>query len=161
MDVRIQTATAKLLDTLYEIEKQSFQHEAFSKREIDYLLRDYNSISLAALVNGDVVAFAIGRMEQEDGMLFGHIFTLETLSTHRRKGIAEKLLSELETLFVERGAVESRLEVREDNAAAISLYEKLGYKRVGRLEGYYGKAPGLYLKKDLSPKNPSERFAPK
>jgi ribosomal protein S18 acetylase RimI-like enzyme len=154
MDVRIQTATPKLLDKLYDIEKLSFQHEAFSKREIGYLLRDYNSISLVARADGNIVAFAIGRMEQEGGTLFGHIFTLETLPSHRRIGIAKKLLNELETLFAERGAVESRLEVREDNAAAISLYEKLGYKRVGRLEGYYGKAPGLYLKKDLSPKKP-------
>jgi ribosomal protein S18 acetylase RimI-like enzyme len=149
MGVRIETATSRLLDRLYEIEKQSFQHEAFSKREIGFLLRDYNSVSLVARVGGEVVAFVIGRMEQEGGVLFGHIFTLETLPQQRRRGIATKLLCELEILFAERGAAESRLEVREDNAAAINLYEKLGYKRMGRLEGYYRNAPGLYFKKYL------------
>jgi ribosomal protein S18 acetylase RimI-like enzyme len=152
MDVKIVTATTKLLDKLYEIEKQSFQREAFSKRDIGYLLRDYNSISLAGQVEGEVVAFVIGRMEMEGGTLFGHIFTLETLPAHRRTGIAQKLLTELEALFAERGAMESRLEVREDNEAAISLYQKLGYKQVSLLEGYYGIAHGLYLKKDLTHK---------
>jgi ribosomal protein S18 acetylase RimI-like enzyme len=152
MDARIETATVKLLDKLYEIEKQSFQHEAFSKREIGYLLKDYNSISLAAKVNGVVVAFAIGRMEQEEGTLYGHIFTLETLSLFRRKGIAKKLLKELEAMFGERGARESRLEVRENNVAAIALYQKFGYKQTGRLEGYYENATGLIFKKELVPK---------
>lgn len=152
MAVKIATATIKLLDKLYEIEKQSFQHEAFSKREIGYLLKDYNSITLVARVNGDVVAFAIGRMEQEDGTLYGHIFTLETLPLHRRKGIAKKLLEELEGMFAERGAKESRLEVREDNVVAVTLYRKFGYRQVGRLEGYYGNATGLSFKKALVPK---------
>jgi ribosomal protein S18 acetylase RimI-like enzyme len=152
MDARIETATVKLLDKLYEIEKQSFQHEAFSKREIGYLLKDYNSISLVARVKGDVVAFAIGRIEQEKGTLYGHIFTLETLPLHRRKGIAKKLLNNLETMFAERGAKESRLEVRENNVAAITLYQKFGYEQVCRLEGYYGNATGLHFKKELVPK---------
>jgi ribosomal protein S18 acetylase RimI-like enzyme len=149
MDVKIETATTKLLDKLYEIEKQSFQKEAFRKQQIAYLLTDYNAISLVARVNDEVVGFVIGRMDVARGTLYGHILTLETLPSHRRKGVAEKLLSELEALFREKGASESRLEVREDNVAAVSLYLKLGYKRVSRLEGYYGTAHGLYLRKNL------------
>ena len=152
MDIKIETATTDLLDRLYDIEKQSFQHEAFSKRQIGFLLKDYNSISLVARVQDEIAGFAIGRMEEDDLTLHGHIFTLETLSTYRRRGIAQKLLRALEALFAEKGAVESRLEVRGSNAAAIRLYQKLGYTQVGRLEGYYGKAPGLKFTKKLSAK---------
>jgi len=147
MDIKIETATITLLDRLYEIEKQSFNHEAFTKQQISYLLTDYNAISLAARVNGEIVGFAIGRMDEARRTPYGHILTLETLPSHRRGGVAQKLLIELEALFTEKGAVESRLEVRDDNVAAISLYQKLGYKRVGKLERYYGNAHGLYLKK--------------
>jgi ribosomal protein S18 acetylase RimI-like enzyme len=59
------------------------------------------------------------------------------------------LLKELETFFKDEGAVESRLEVREDNVAAINLYLKLGYMPVVKLERYYKDAHGLYLKKNL------------
>jgi len=45
--------------------------------------------------------------------------------------------------------VECRLEVRQDNAAAIGLYKRLGYEEIGLLEGYYGRKHGLYLKKNL------------
>jgi ribosomal protein S18 acetylase RimI-like enzyme len=147
--VKIETATIKLLDKLYEIEKQSFQREAFSKRLIGYLLKDYNAINLVARLDGEIVGFAIGRIEEEAGMLYGHVFTLETLPSYRHKGVGQKLLNLLEDMFSARGAVESRLEVREDNLAAISLYLKLGYEKANKIEGYYGNATGFFFKKIL------------
>jgi [ribosomal protein S18]-alanine N-acetyltransferase len=149
MNVKIETATIELLEKLYEIEKQSFQNEAFSKRQIGCLLKDFNSITLVARVSDEIVAFAIGRIEHEARKVYGHVFTLETVPSYRRKGIAQELLKALEKMFVERGAVESRLEVREDNLFALSLYQKLGYKQVKRIVGYYGNAPGLHFKKKL------------
>ena len=150
MDIKIESATLRLLDRLYEIEKQSFQKEAFSKQQIRYLLTDYNAISLIASIENEVAGFVIGRLEVTRETSYGHIFTIETMPEYRRKGVAEKLLRELEKLFREKGASESRLEVREDNLPAINLYKKLGYKPMGRLEGYYGNAHGLYLKKNLT-----------
>jgi len=149
METKIETATLQSLEKLYEIEKLAFQREAFSKQQICYLLADYNAISIVAKVEGEIIGFAIGRLEVARGTLYGHIHTLETLPSHRRRGIGERLLKELETLFREKGAVESRLEVRENNVAAIELYEKIGYKRIGRLEKYYGDAHGIYFKKSL------------
>lgn len=153
MDIKIESATLQLLDRLYEIEKQSFQKEAFSKQEIGYLLADYNAMSLIARVNSEIVGFIIGRIEITRGTLYGHIITLETLPSYRRRGVAEKLLRALEALFSRKGATESRLEVREDNIVAINLYQKLGYKSVAKLEGYYGTAHGLYLQKNLHLEN--------
>ena len=53
MEVKIETATIKLLDKLYELEEECFDQEAFSKRQIAYLLTDYNTIALVAKVDGD------------------------------------------------------------------------------------------------------------
>jgi ribosomal protein S18 acetylase RimI-like enzyme len=52
-------------------------------------------------------------------------------------------------LLSRKEAVECRLEVREDNVAAINLYKKQGYQTIGRLRNYYGSAHGLYLRKNL------------
>jgi ribosomal-protein-alanine acetyltransferase len=149
MDIAIETGTTKLLDKMYEVEKQSFHQEAFTKKQIAYLLIDYNAITLVAKVKGELVGFAIGRMDLVRGTTYGHVLTLETLPSHRRRGIGQRLLKQLEILFTEKGAVESRLEVREDNVAAINLYQKLGYKKGGKLERYYGDVHGLYFKKSL------------
>jgi ribosomal-protein-alanine acetyltransferase len=148
MEVKIETATIKVLDLLYKIEEQCFDEEAFSKRQISYLLTDYSTIALAAKTNNYIVGFVIAQVETDDTD-FGHIITLNITPNFRHKGIATQLLNEIENLLKQRGINECRLEVREDNRAAIKLYHKLGYQTIGKLDQYYGKKHGLYLKKAL------------
>jgi ribosomal protein S18 acetylase RimI-like enzyme len=80
---------------------------------------------------------------------FGHIITLDVLEPRRRKGVATKLLYQAEEWFKAMDFSEVRLEVREDNLAALNLYTKNGYKVIGELERYYEGANGLYLQKIL------------
>jgi [ribosomal protein S18]-alanine N-acetyltransferase len=147
MEVKIETATIKVLDTLSKIEQQCFDQEAFTKRQIAYLLTDYNTIAFVAKANGDVAGFIIAQVEIEENSSFGHIITINVSPSFRHKGIAHQLLQEIEKLLKEKGITESHLEVREDNNAAIKLYQKNGYQKIGKLENYYGKKHGLYLKK--------------
>ena len=149
MEIKIGDATIRLLDELYEIEKQSFKLEAFSKQQMAYLLTDYNAVSLAARVKGELTGFIIGQIEAENNVLVGHIITVDVAPGYRRLGIAQKLLCEVEDIFKPIGVGECRLEVREDNAAALNLYLKAGYEKVGKLKNYYPTAHGLYLKKKL------------
>jgi len=59
MDLKIETATIKVLDELYALEETCFDQEAFSKRQIAYLLTDYNTIALMAKVEGSIAGFVI------------------------------------------------------------------------------------------------------
>ncbi len=112
------------------------------------LLTDYNAIALTAEVNNETAGFIISRLDITRNTLFGHILTIDIAPSHRRKGIAQKLLHETETILKAKGAKECCLEVREDNTAALTLYQK-GYKKAGKLNKYYGKKHGIYLKKTL------------
>jgi ribosomal-protein-alanine acetyltransferase len=149
MNIKIVEVSIRLLDKLCEIEKQCFEQEAFTKQQLSYLLTAYNVIGLAALVNDEIAGFAIARVDIKRNEQFGHIVTVDVTPAYRHKGIAQKLLQEIETILRERGIKECRLEVRENNVAALTLYQKLGYKKVSKLEKYYGAAHGLYLKKIL------------
>lgn len=149
MDIKIEDASLTHLDRLFEIEQQCFTKEAFSRQQISYLITDYNTINLVAKINNEIVGFTILQLESEDYSTFGHIITLNVASNFRRKGVAQKLLQEMESILKSRGITECRLEVRQDNAVAIKLYENLGYKEISVLDRYYGKAHGLYLKKTL------------
>ena len=149
MEVRIETATLKLLDQLYKIEEKCFDQEAFSKRQIAYLLTDYNTIALAAKTNSNIAGFIIVQVEVEENTEFGHIITINVAPNFRRQKIATKMVHEIENLLKQKGISECRLEVREDNHVAIKLYQTLGYQTVGKLERYYGLKHGLYLKKTL------------
>ncbi len=150
MTITMEDASIRYLDRLYEIEMECFEKEAFTKQQIAYLLNDYNSISLVAKENEKIIGFIIGRIHVERKSFIGHILTIDVSPTHRRKGIAVKLLQEIERIFKEKSVKVCHLEVREDNIAALSLYQKSGYKKIGRLRNYYGNAHGIYLRKTLT-----------
>ena len=149
MEIKIETASIRLLDKLYEIEGQCFNQEAFTKRQIAYLLTDYNTIGLVAKVDSEIAGFIISQVEIEDDTLYGHIITINVAPNYRRKGIASKMLNETEEILKEKGITECHLEVREDNSAALKLYQNSGYQKISRLEKYYSNKHGLYLKKSL------------
>ena len=147
MEIAVETATIRMLELLYEIEKQCFKQEAFSKLQIRFLLTDYNGISLVAKIGGEVAGFIIGRIDFVDDRPVGHVMTIDVAPAYRRQGVGQRLMVELETLLKKKGATECRLEVRENNVAALGLYQKLGYQTVSMLENYYGLTHGLYLRK--------------
>jgi len=149
MTLSIETAATCNLNKLCEIEKECFQSEAFTKQQIVSLLKDYNSISLIATMDNQIVGFIIGSVYYERNSLTGHILTIDVLPVHRRKGIATRLLSKMERLFEEKNVKVCRLEVREDNLSALELYRKFGYDEIGKLKNYYGSAHGIHLRKVL------------
>jgi ribosomal-protein-alanine N-acetyltransferase len=149
MTLSIETAATCNLNKLCEIEKECFQSEAFTKQQIASLLKDYNSISLIATMDNQIVGFIIGSVYYERNSLTGHILTIDVLPVHRRKGIATRLLSKMERLFEEKNVKVCRLEVREDNLSALELYRKFGYDEIGKLKNYYGSAHGIHLRKVL------------
>ena len=63
-----------------------------------------------------------------------HINTLAVGVTHRRQGIATRLVR---FALTSTDAARATLEVRVSNAAAIDLYEKLGFRRTAVRKGYY------------------------
>jgi len=148
--VKIEDASITHLDRLFEIEMECFRSEAFTKQQIAQLLTNQNCISLIAKENDKIIGFIIGMVYVEDDVLTGHILTIDVSPSYRRKGVGIKLLQELERIFRDRQVKVSRLEVREDNIAALGLYQKLGYKKVGKLHYYYGDAHGILLEKVLA-----------
>jgi ribosomal-protein-alanine acetyltransferase len=150
MTITIEDASITYLGELYQMEVECFKKEAFTKQQIAYLLTDYSSISLVAKEDGNIVGFVIGRIHAGKKSLAGHILTIDVSPTHRHRGIAQKLLEEIEKIFRNKGVKECQLEAREDNVAALKLYEKLGYERIEKLENYYGNAHGIYLRKTLT-----------
>jgi ribosomal protein S18 acetylase RimI-like enzyme len=63
MEIKIETASIKLLDKFCEIEEQCFDQEAFTKQQIAYLLTDYNTIALVAKANNDIAGFILTQIE--------------------------------------------------------------------------------------------------
>lgn len=66
-----------------------------------------------------------------------HVGTIATKREHRGKGLATQLLAYSALHALNEGLDYMVLEVRVTNAAAIQLYENLGFRVVGVRKGYY------------------------
>ena len=89
-----------------------------------------------AAVDGDTLVGYIGVQTVLDE---GYINNVAVRPEYRRQGIAAALISLLVDQARAIGLAFMTLEVRESNAPAISLYEKLGFTTVGRRKNYYEK----------------------
>ena len=150
MLAKIEKASIEHLDRLCEIEIKCFETEAFTKQQIAYLLTDSNSVILVSKVKDEIVGFVVGKTYMDKKPATGQILTIDVSPKHRRKGIGQRLLQEIEKTFKDKGVKSCCLEVRENNFVALSLYQKFGYKTVGRLENYYRNAHGIRLRKVLT-----------
>ena len=150
MLAKIEKASIEHLDRLCDIEMKCFETEAFTKQQIACLLTDSNSVIFVSKVKDEIVGFVIGKTYMDKKPATGQILTIDVSPKHRRKGIGQRLLHEIEKTLKDKGVKICYLEVRENNFAALSLYQKLGYKKVGRLENYYGNVHGIRLRKVLT-----------
>jgi len=150
VSITIRQATIEDSDALWRIEKECFTVEAFTKEQIEYLLEASTGVSLVAQINHEIVGFIISLIYPRNKMRVGHIYTIDVLTKHRRKGVASRLLSELERIFMGKGVKACYLEVRLDNVAARRLYKKHGYVEMEQLRDHYGRgAHGIRLRKLL------------
>jgi len=138
------------LEALYKIELECFGREAFAKSLFAYFLTSSDFVNLVAEVGEEIAGFVIGSVQHHNSRATGHVLSLDVSGGYRRKGIGLALLCELEKILAEDRVEACFLEARADNAAALRLYQKQGFKVVETLEDYYGRGVhGLRLKKDL------------
>jgi ribosomal-protein-alanine N-acetyltransferase len=107
---------------------------------------------MVAEENGDVIGYIMCRIEvglSSFGfgglMKKGHIVSVAVLPQYRRKGVGEALINEAIKGMQLYNAKQCFLEVRVTNAAAISLYKKLGFEVTRTIHGYYADGEDAYL----------------
>ncbi|MFC4358344.1 GNAT family N-acetyltransferase [Halobium salinum] len=85
-----------------------------------------------------VVGYVVGDVVPNHGRDIGHIKDIAVDAAHRGAGIGRRLLVEGLTSLVMQGAAVVKLEVREGNEPALSLYREFGFEPVHRVPRYYG-----------------------
>ncbi len=77
-----------------------------------------------------------------------HVTTIAVRPERRRRGHARALIGAALAAYPDARCV--HLEVRPNNAAAVTLYESLGFRKTGRRPRYYGDEDALLMTLDLS-----------
>ena len=117
------------------LEKQCFS-SPWTEDMLRTQLRD-GHLFLAAVEDGDVLGY-VGLMYVLDE---GYISNIAVSPRHRRQGVAGALLEELARRCRTRKLRFMTLEVRAGNTPALALYEKHGFRQVGRRKKYYENPP--------------------
>ncbi|XP_055971999.1 N-alpha-acetyltransferase 11-like [Sorex fumeus] len=104
--------------------------------------------------DGRIVGYILAKMEEDpEDAPHGHITSLAVQRTHRRLGLAQKLMEQASRAMVENfGARYVSLHVRKSNRAALHLYSStLGFQ-VSEVESkYYADGEDAFaMKRDLS-----------
>lgn len=129
------TITAMTMEDVPEVaalEKQCFS-QPWSAQVLEAELGNPNSVFLAAKET-DRLAGYIGMHRVMDE---GYLFNVAVDSGFRRRGVATALVNQLVEFAKEKRMSFLTLEVREGNATAIALYQKLGFGEVGRRKRFY------------------------
>jgi ribosomal-protein-alanine N-acetyltransferase len=130
--MRVALLNPSHLPQVAELERLCFR-SPWSENALSVLLGD-SGFGLVALTEAGEVTAYLGVMTVLDE---GQITNVATHPDHRRKGCAKALLRALFEECCTRGIKELSLEVRESNTAAISLYEKHGFRQAGKRPGFY------------------------
>lgn len=133
--IRIRRATLADLDALVALEQASFTTDHLSRRQYRHHLRSATAIVLAVVEAGDLLGKAVVFVRRDS--VIARLYSIAIAGAARGRGFAATLLSAAERAARKQGARCMRLEVRQDNAAAIRLYERLGYRRFGARARYY------------------------
>ncbi|KAF9880772.1 n-acetyltransferase complex ard1 subunit [Colletotrichum karsti] len=132
-----------------------YLYHALSWPQLSYVAVDVSRPKRTPYDYPKIVGYVLAKMEEEptDGIAHGHITSLSVMRTHRRLGIAEKLMRQSQLAMVETfGAQYVSLHVRVSNNAAIHLYrDTLGFKNEKVENKYYADGEDAYcMKLDLS-----------
>ena len=126
---------------------------AWAQSELESLIADANTVGTAALdpANGRLRGFALSRLAADEA----EILTIAVDRALRKAGVGRDLLRAHLGQVAAAGAARIFLEVDEQNAAALALYARFGFVKVGERKGYYKRPDGaaasaLVMRRDLS-----------
>ncbi|KAL8741845.1 MAG: hypothetical protein Q9190_005591 [Brigantiaea leucoxantha] len=131
-----------------------YLYHALSWPQLSYVAVDVSRPKKTPYDPPKIVGYVLAKMEEEpvNGINHGHITSLSVMRTHRRLGLAEKLMRQSQRAMVETfDAQYVSLHVRKSNEAALRLYrDTLGFE-VEKVEAkYYADGEDAYsMKMDL------------
>jgi ribosomal-protein-alanine N-acetyltransferase len=136
------------IPVLVSLDKELFPYSPWSsgqyREEISAPTRRFIvAVDEGLSVIGYAGVFAPGGAEAD-------ILTVGVISQHRGQGIARQLMAGITKWAIDQGSIAMMLEVKTDNAAAISLYESLGYSKLNIRKDYFGSGlDALVMRKEL------------
>jgi ribosomal-protein-alanine N-acetyltransferase len=122
------------LDDVLSLEQDLFVDDRWTERTYWSELGQLDTRHYLVAVDGEAVQGYAGLCDYPDEAF---VQTIAVARTAQGQGLGATLLQALLDEATRRGQRRVLLEVRADNARAIALYERFGFRRSGVRRGYY------------------------
>jgi len=141
-EIELQNYRPDYLDAMYSLDQECFSPEfRFDKESMRAFAEEPDAIvPVAIIASGEMIGFVIVHLEPTATKQQAYIVTLDVAKEYRRRGVAQRLLSQAEKRASAAGAQSIELHVFTGNKGAIRFYERLGYGRVSFKRRFYGGA---------------------
>lgn len=132
VDVTVRSASLDDIDDLVRIERECFDYP-YDRSVFVSILRSRSSFVLIA----EVLGLAIGYVAFDKRGAVGTILSIAVVERFRRRGVGRYLMSQAINRLKEAGVRRVVLQVSVNNVGARLLYEAMGFRAEGLIEGYY------------------------
>lgn len=136
MEFRLRLPQPADLPSLLELEQRAFVTDRLSRKRFLHWFRASQATFLLTVDPADQVAgyaLILYRRNSQKARLY----SIAVSEPYRGHGLAQRLLIAAERAARQRGCSVLYLEVRPDNRAAITLYQRQGYSLIGTRQGFY------------------------
>ena len=129
-------------EAMFQLDEACFPEEfRFDRESMREFAEEQNAIvRVAQKVSGEIAGFVIVHVERVLTEWRAYVVTLDVGSEYRQRGLAGRLMREVEASAMAAGVRWMQLHVFTGNAGAIRFYERLGYERISMQKGFYGEA---------------------
>jgi ribosomal-protein-alanine acetyltransferase len=147
-DIVVRAAEPADLEAVHALELSAFATDRLSRRALRRFIAAPHRPLIVAKFGSALAGYAL--LAVRKNAKTARIYSVAVDPRQGRRGVGRALLQACERYARGHGRTALRLEVRYDNAAAIALYEKLGYRQFGSYPGYYADgAEALRFEKTL------------
>lgn len=135
--MRVRKAAASDIPELVRLENAAFDTDRLNAQSFRNLIRneDTASVLVADAGHGRLVGYALLLYRRTTSI--ARLYSMAVDHAARGTGVGDQLMQAMIEDAIECGSLFLRLEVRPDNAGAIRLYERFGFKPFGRYFQYY------------------------
>lgn len=152
--ISIRAAQLSDLDAIFALELAVFSTDRLSRRSLRAFIASPHRPLLVAVSSKTLVGYALVALRKR--IAAARLYSIAVDPKIGRRGIGRALLAACERYAAAHGRNSLRLEVRWDNAPAIALYERLGFRQFGQIERYYADgAKALRFEKRIASPGPS------
>lgn len=146
----VETASLRDAPRFSQLHRASF-HRGWGTDEFEQILIERNALAHRLQLGGTTIGFIVSRIAADEA----EILSVAVANKYRGRGLSRDLLRTHLGHLAGHGLKTVFLEVKDNNRPARALYERAGFRVVGRRERYYKDSSGQHLnavvmRRDLS-----------